>query len=142
MASHHGMAHAADGVRGYRTTGGQRCRRLLLQNGRDKDDSFIVGYRTCNGIRILPLGLGRDRDDSFIIRYRTCNGIQILPFGIGEGLVVPFCTSRDGSPEHHRDGSSEHCWEPNRWWGAPTFGHAISVGSALDNVWPSISLPL
>ncbi|PPR87539.1 hypothetical protein GOBAR_AA33137 [Gossypium barbadense] len=43
IAPHHRMAHAADSVRGYLTSGGQMCRRLLLQKGRDREDSFIVG---------------------------------------------------------------------------------------------------
>ncbi|PPR88580.1 hypothetical protein GOBAR_AA32093 [Gossypium barbadense] len=72
-------------------------------------------------------------DGSFIIGYRTSNSIRILAFGIGEGLVAPFCISRDGSLDHRRDGSSEHLREPNQWWGAPTCGHAMGVGSALDN---------
>ncbi|PPR81965.1 hypothetical protein GOBAR_AA38754 [Gossypium barbadense] len=33
IAPHHGMAHAADGVRGYRTTGGQRDRFQMSETG-------------------------------------------------------------------------------------------------------------
>ncbi|PPS06520.1 hypothetical protein GOBAR_AA14126 [Gossypium barbadense] len=55
---------------------------------------------------------------------------------LGEGpgrLVASFSIFWDGSPEHCRDGSPEHRREPNRRWGAPTSGHEMGVGSALDN---------
>ncbi|PPD66315.1 hypothetical protein GOBAR_DD36810 [Gossypium barbadense] len=51
----------ADGARGSRISEPPRCRRLLLQKGNDRDDSFIVGYPNST------LGLGRDRDGSFIL---------------------------------------------------------------------------
>ncbi|PPD83808.1 hypothetical protein GOBAR_DD19278 [Gossypium barbadense] len=51
----------ADGVRGSGTSEPPRCWRLLLQKGRDRDDSFIVRYPNST------LGMGRDWDDSFIV---------------------------------------------------------------------------
>ncbi|PPD75266.1 hypothetical protein GOBAR_DD27806 [Gossypium barbadense] len=51
----------ADGARGSHISEPPRCRRLLLQKGSDRDDSFIVGYSNST------LGLGRVWDSSFIL---------------------------------------------------------------------------
>ena len=80
----HPSHQGSEGVRGSHTSEPPRCWRLLLQKGRDWEDSFIVGYPNST------LGLGRDREDSFIVGYRTCNDIRILPLVLGEGLGSSF----------------------------------------------------
>ncbi len=115
----HPSHQGSDGVRGSHTSEPPRCWRLLLQKGRDREDSFIVGYPDST------LGLGRDREDSFIVGYRTCNDIRILPLVLGRDSDIPGCLA--GMDRRSTAGNL------TSGGGAPTSGHAMGVGIALDN---------
>ncbi|PPD83800.1 hypothetical protein GOBAR_DD19270 [Gossypium barbadense] len=76
----------SDGVRGSCKSKPPRCWRLLLQKGRDRDGSFIVGYPNSTP------GIGRDLDDSFTVGYRTWTLFLAQRFRTNRGQSYRWCS--------------------------------------------------